>query len=519
MSADTLNPMLLPESEAVVISYVTSCGTDWLKQSKGDSALPEWFGLSANKAIYRAVETLEKHGVIPSHKEVIDQLKREGAWEAAEPCMASAIGASGSATKEIAEQEMGKISRAYIQRTQSSIMERALMEKWSPSLITEKLEPLATLEQTGKGSSLLDGINVFNATDLIDKPIDEGQTLLGNRFLCRGGGMFLVGPSGVGKSTLTLGLAAAMGAGRAYLGIKPAKPLKILIIQAENDEGDVIEQMRGAYGLDRTGIENVQICPIGHLVGADLITALDRLIKLYKPDLVILDCLHAYLGDDAKESRPLGTFLRELLNPVIKRHGVGTIIVHHTPKTTNQDRTNWNPSDYQYAAAGCAEIANWTRSMLVLEATAIAGVFRLVAGKRGSRIGGDLWRNEWIPIRHSAATEEGMPTLKWEVAEDVDLSMIQRAALEKKSTKASYQCTAGDFLDQLPEDGKGLASCMKSTDLREILQHKKFCSKNGFASLKAVYVSEGIVKEVKLGTSWLIGRPEDIDEATKASKS
>jgi hypothetical protein len=112
-----------------------------------------------------------------------------------------------------------------------------------------------------------------------------------------------------------------------------------------------------------------------------------------------------------------------------------------------------------------------------------------------------------------------MPTLKWEVAEDVDLSMIQRAALEKKSTKASYQCTAGDFLDQLPEDGKGLASCMKSTDLRARLQHKKLCSRNGFADLKAVFVGEGIVKEVKLGTSLLIGRPEDIDEATKASKS
>jgi hypothetical protein len=60
---------------------------------------------------------------------------------------------------------------------------------------------------------------------------------------------------------------------------------------------------------------------------------------------------------------------------------------------------------------------------------------------------------------------------------------------------------------------------MKSTDLRARLQHKKFCSKNSFSDLKAVYVEEGIVKEVKVGTSWLIGRPEDIDEATKESKS
>jgi hypothetical protein len=37
--------------------------------------------------------------------------------------------------------------------------------------------------------------------------IDHEQTLLGNRYLCRGGGMFIVAPSGMGKSTLSLQMA------------------------------------------------------------------------------------------------------------------------------------------------------------------------------------------------------------------------------------------------------------------------------------------------------------------------
>ena len=35
-------------------------------------------------------------------------------------------------------------------------------------------------------------------------------------------------------------------------GIQPARPLKIVTIQAENDEGDLIEQAKGCfYGVNR----------------------------------------------------------------------------------------------------------------------------------------------------------------------------------------------------------------------------------------------------------------------------
>jgi hypothetical protein len=111
-----------------------------------------------------------------------------------------------------------------------------------------------------------------------------------------------------------------------------------------------------------------------------------------------------------------------------------------------------------------------------------------------------------------------MPALRWQVAEDVDLGMIQRAALEKKARKQSYQCTPGNFLAQLPEAGGGRASCLKSGELRSILQSKQFCTKDGFFSLKATFANEGVIKVRTVGTAEWVGRPEDIDQLEQELK-
>jgi hypothetical protein len=506
-------------AEAVVVHHAMNHGTALIKNLAGDNALPDWLAINQFKIIYNAVLSLEKEGR-PVHPSLVySELQKSGELEGVKSQFETAEYPSGIVVDAVVQQELISIQRAYVARSHNEIVEKAAREKWTPYETIEKLAPIVAVYQTGRGKSLLDGIQVFDASTLIDRPIDEGQTLLGNRFLCRGGGMVLVGPSGVGKSTITLGFAASWAAGREVLGIKPLRPLKTLIIQAENDEGDVIEQIRGAFGADREGLQNLHICQISHLVGEELIMTLDALLKRFKPDLVILDCLHAYLGDDAKESKALGIFLRQLLNPVIKRYEVGVIIVHHTPKTTNQDRTKWNPTDYQYAAAGSAEIANWTRAMLVLEGTDLNGVFRLVAAKRGGRIGGELWRDGWIPIRHTEKTDVEEPQLKWEIADDIDLATIQRATRDKKAAKQSYQCTAGDFIAQLPEAGNGRLSCYSSGTLQSILKQKKYCSKDSFAGLKAIYASDGIIKILKEGTKEWVGRPDDIDQMERELKS
>src|SRR6266567_8862996 len=71
-----------------------------------------------------------------------------------------------------------------------------------------------------------------------DQDPDE---LLKPRFLSRGGGLLLCGPTGVGKSAYGLQCAMNWALARECLGITPARPLKSLLIQAENDDGDLAE--------------------------------------------------------------------------------------------------------------------------------------------------------------------------------------------------------------------------------------------------------------------------------------
>jgi hypothetical protein len=73
------------------------------------------------------------------------------------------------------------------------------------------------------------------------QPIDKERTLLANRYLCRSCGMFIVAPSGMGKSTLSLQMAVLWCCGLVAFGIKPNKALRILIVQSEDDQGDCTE--------------------------------------------------------------------------------------------------------------------------------------------------------------------------------------------------------------------------------------------------------------------------------------
>src|SRR5438552_3492632 len=107
---------------------------------------------------------------------------------------------------------------------------------------------------------------VRKLVDLEAASTDDENTLLGNRFLCRGGGLLFVGSTGVGKSTAIIQMGICWAVGRPCFGIKPTKPLKILYIQAENDQGDLCEMRDGVLehlelsAEDRDALERNFIC-------------------------------------------------------------------------------------------------------------------------------------------------------------------------------------------------------------------------------------------------------------------
>jgi hypothetical protein len=231
--------------------------------------------------------------------------------------------------------------------------------------------------------------------DLEPASNDDGNTLLGNRWLSRGGGALLVGQTGIGKSTVVMQLALCWALGRPCFGIHPAKPLKIVLIQAENDEGDLCEMRDGPLEhLDPSEEEidllrNNLFCVFeSSSSGQDFITTtLIPILRDEKPDLVILDPALSYLGGDSSEQKTVGPFLRNWLTPALKEHNCGALIVHHTNKFSAADRdAKKKANDFAYAGTGSAEWANWARGVLVLQAKNEIGLRELRIGKR-ARLG------------------------------------------------------------------------------------------------------------------------------------
>jgi len=253
-----------------------------------------------------------------------------------------------------------------------------------------------------------DSLSIESLADLPDpRPETENQlALFRNGYLRKGGGLFLVSPSGQGKSTAAIQTAICWAMGKSVFGIEPVRPLKIVIIQAEDDgeemahfRNQITEGLVEVMGFDRLAINEavkarVLICSMNGCTGEKFADRLATLLETEKGiDLVIVNPLLSFAGCDLARPSEATRFFRELIDPVIKPndHGrVGILFVHHTNKPPQaKDRNGWGSDVFSsYVGSGAADITNWARAMLaIMPCEKLAGVFRLVAGKRGRRLG------------------------------------------------------------------------------------------------------------------------------------
>ncbi|MDX9794527.1 MAG: AAA family ATPase, partial [Kiritimatiellia bacterium] len=73
-------------------------------------------------------------------------------------------------------------------------------------------------------------------------PVPEERNpaaLFRSGWLRKGGGAFIIAPSGVGKSVMTVQAAICWALGLPFFGICPVRPLKIVVIQAEDDREEI----------------------------------------------------------------------------------------------------------------------------------------------------------------------------------------------------------------------------------------------------------------------------------------
>jgi len=271
---------------------------------------------------------------------------------------------------------------------------------------------------------------------MIPKP-DSPEILLGNRYLSRGDGCILTGPSGMGKSSMVLQAACTWALGKDFFGIKPNGPLKSLIIQSEDSDGDIAEvwlSIRTLMNLGPASIEaiNSRVLIVTDRIhrGQNFIDSARLLVGRHRPDLVWINPLLAYFDGDINDAGDAGRFLRGGLNGLNEPPKFAYMAVHHTakPPTAKESRDRkW--SEVMYDMTGSAELTNWPRAVISLRPMDNEGEFNLVFAKRGRRAGATYTTGEadqyevvgtTIPVKHTSATipveghEKPMAAIFWE---------------------------------------------------------------------------------------------------------
>lgn len=348
----------------------------------------------------------------------------------------------------------------------------------------------------------------------------DEEELIENRFLCRGDAMLFSAETGVGKSSFIAQLCFKFAAGRQCFGLNPAHPLKSLIIQAENNERDLWEE---ATGIEQGLMEHEQGWTVPELNRADagvtyvtysdtngtrFIEYLDELLVSVdtKPDLLVIDPLFAFAGCDvSSEQGKLSAFLRNGLQPLIRKHKVGCIIVHHTAKPSKEfvaRNVNYNEA-YNYA--GSAELANWVRGILSLESVYIQDettdsrkrVFCLKSGKRGSRIRADFMM--WLQWAEDC--------IFWLPAEPPQNTINNQAHnhARQEENKAQAQQIASDVLDYLLD----VPNANKKTIIASVC-HNKGYAKQAVADTIEYLLAEGFIVSAREKQSIMFSVNRDI---------
>jgi RecA-family ATPase len=241
--------------------------------------------------------------------------------------------------------------------------------------------------------------HVVSIDDLLAfRPEADDTTLLGQRWLCRGGSCLMVGQSGIGKSSLSTQAQICWAVGRSFFGIASERMLRSLVIQAENDDGDLAEMVQGVVrGLELTTDEiarlkqNLVFIRDTTHTGEAFAESSRRLIDRHRPDLVWFDPLLSFIGDDVSKQSVCSHFLRTLLGPIAAATGVAWMMVHHTGKPPADPKASKNKTitDFSYMGTGSSELTNWARAVCVLQRVN-GDAFELKLAKRGKRAGAKL---------------------------------------------------------------------------------------------------------------------------------
>jgi hypothetical protein len=200
--------------------------------------------------------------------------------------------------------------------------------------------------------------------------MNEAVSWLWRPYLPLGKITILEGDPGLGKTWLALTLAAIVSTGAPFPSTdgtpgERRPPAHVLYMTAEDGLGDTLKPRLESAGADcsrvhvltgKKNIETGEVIPITS-IGMDYIF-IENAIDGYRPELVVIDPLQAYLGaidmNRANETRPLLTKLATLA----EKYCCAMLLIRHLGKS-QQDRAI-------YRGLGSIDFAAAARSILLV---------------------------------------------------------------------------------------------------------------------------------------------------------
>ena len=302
----------------------------------------------------------------------------------------------------------------------------------------------------------------------------EEMALIEGGWLRKGQAAMLVSVAGAGKSVMSMQIAYAWARGRPVFDIKPVKPLRIVIIQTEDDKVEMDEfrqSMRiGVKRYWRWSDADIaeaesRIClrkwrgNTGEAFVKELrVMLLEEKAACGEPvDLVILNPLLSFVGGNVADNENVTKFLRNGIDSVIKdeRTLCGLLFIHHTGKPPQQNGRKGSGLDSQhaqYSGMGASELANYMRAVLTLTPhKQQPGEYVLEAAKRGQRL--SEWKvNEELHKPHPSKLIRHAPKesgLTFWLEEKADADETEPTAAKK--TPAAAKSTPDEDAARLAE--------------------------------------------------------------------
>ena len=385
--------------------------------------LPSHFADPSNADIAAAVIRLGEEGRQHDEQTVTEALRAAGS-----PVTAVYLGdlANDGTFRAWSSSWPDSIRRAanlrLIQQTARRLLEAAEDPSADPDALLAYAEGSAksigrVRSKSGPQRMDLDELEAF------DRKADP-DSVLGNRWLCKGGSLLIVGQSGTGKSSLMMQAAVSWAVGLPFFGIRGKRPLRIVILQAENDRGDVAEAFQDCvHGMNlhqnqRTLLgENLHIYRDTTSTGPDFTAQLKDLITANQADMVFVDPLLSFAGIDVSDQEQASRFLRHDLAPILLETGAVLVAMHHTGKPKSAaDKEGQTVADLAYAGLGSSEFTNYFREVAVLfRCQGDQPVYKFGLTKRRGRAGLQNADQDFageILIRHSR--QQGV--IRWEYA-------------------------------------------------------------------------------------------------------